>query len=122
MPITTIGASLTPEEYEASKQDLIETTLDCLAKIHSRHSGETRSLPRPRRPRHLPSLQRSTCKGASFGTKFEGLAVSRGIPQQIAGLYLTPAAVGIIMSGWLGAMNYGVNRGERCRFAVDEEG
>ena len=45
--------------------------------------------------------------GASFGTKFEGLAVSRGIPEQIAGLYHA-GSVGIIMSGWLGAMNYGV--------------
>ncbi|MEX2559060.1 MAG: phytoene dehydrogenase, partial [Pirellulales bacterium] len=46
-------------------------------------------------------------EGASFGTKFEGLAVSRAIPQQIAGLYHA-GSVGIIMSGWLGAMNYGV--------------
>ena len=46
-------------------------------------------------------------QGASFGTKFEGLAVSRGLPQQIAGLYHA-GSVGIIMSGWLGAMNYGV--------------
>lgn len=45
--------------------------------------------------------------GASFGTKFEGLAVSRGLPQQIAGLFHA-GSVGIIMSGWLGAMNYGV--------------
>ena len=45
--------------------------------------------------------------GASFGTKFEGLAVSRAIPQQVAGLYHA-GSVGIIMSGWLGAINYGV--------------
>ncbi|MEM6798974.1 MAG: hypothetical protein AAF589_05620, partial [Planctomycetota bacterium] len=45
--------------------------------------------------------------GASFGTKFEGLAVSRALPQQIGGLYHA-GSVGIIMSGWLGAMNYGV--------------
>ena len=45
--------------------------------------------------------------GASFGTKFEGLAVSRALPQQIEGLYHA-GSVGIIMSGWLGAMNYGV--------------
>jgi len=45
--------------------------------------------------------------GASFGTKFEGLAVSRAIPEQIRGLYHA-GSVGIIMSGWLGAMNYGV--------------
>ena len=45
--------------------------------------------------------------GASFGTKFEGLAVSRGLPDQICGLYHA-GSVGIIMSGWLGAINYGV--------------
>ena len=45
--------------------------------------------------------------GASFGTKFEGLAISRGLPEQIQGLYHA-GSVGIIMSGWLGAVNYGV--------------
>ena len=45
--------------------------------------------------------------GASFGTKFEGLAISRSLPQQVDGLYHA-GSVGIIMSGWLGAMNYGV--------------
>jgi hypothetical protein len=46
-------------------------------------------------------------EGASFGTKFEGLAVSRAVPEQIKGLFHA-GSVGIIMSGWLGAMNYGV--------------
>ena len=46
-------------------------------------------------------------EGASFGTKFEGLAVSRALPQQVKGLYHA-GSVGIIMSGWLGAINYGV--------------
>ena len=46
-------------------------------------------------------------EGASFGTKFEGLAVSRALPEQVKGLYHA-GSVGIIMSGWLGAINYGV--------------
>ena len=33
--------------------------------------------------------------------------MSRALPQQITGLYHA-GSVGIIMSGWLGAMNYGV--------------
>ena len=45
--------------------------------------------------------------GSSFGTKFEGLQVSRDLPQQISGLFHA-GSVGIIMSGWLGAVNYGV--------------
>ncbi len=46
-------------------------------------------------------------KGASFGTKFEGLAISRSLFKVIPGLFHT-GSVGIIMSGWLGAINYGV--------------
>ena len=46
-------------------------------------------------------------KGTSFGTKFEGLDISMRLSEYIHGLYHT-GSVGIIMSGWLGAMNYGV--------------
>ena len=45
--------------------------------------------------------------GTSFGTKFEGLKISMGLPAQVGGLFHT-GSVGIIMSGWLGAANYGV--------------
>ncbi|MBK8010003.1 MAG: NAD(P)/FAD-dependent oxidoreductase [Deltaproteobacteria bacterium] len=43
----------------------------------------------------------------SFGTKFEGLKVSQSIPKELPGLFHA-GSVGIIMSGWLGAANYGV--------------
>ncbi len=98
-------ANLSDEEYEASKRDLIETTLATLEKyvpnVRSKVDHVEASTPRTfeHYTRHV--------QGASFGTKFEGLAVSRGLPQQIAGLYHA-GSVGIIMSGWLGAMNYGV--------------
>ena len=46
-------------------------------------------------------------KGTSFGTKFEGLDISRRIFKEIKGLFHV-GSVGIIMSGWLGAINYGV--------------
>ena len=93
------------EEYEASKRDLVETTLDALDKyvpnIRERIDHVEASTP--------VTFQHYTkhVNGASFGTKFEGLAVSRALPQQITGLYHA-GSVGIIMSGWLGAMNYGV--------------
>jgi phytoene dehydrogenase-like protein len=45
--------------------------------------------------------------GTSFGTKFEGLKVSMDLPEQVPGLYHA-GSVGIIMSGWLGTINYGV--------------
>jgi phytoene dehydrogenase-like protein len=98
-------AELSPEDYEASKRDLIETTLEAVTKyvpnIREQLDYIEASTPRTfeRYTKHL--------EGASFGTKFEGLAVSRAIPEQIAGLYHA-GSVGIIMSGWLGAVNYGV--------------
>ena len=46
-------------------------------------------------------------RGTSFGTKFEGLDVSRNIFKEVNGLFHV-GSVGIIMSGWLGAINYGV--------------
>jgi phytoene dehydrogenase-like protein len=98
-------ASLNREEYEQSKGDLVETTLDALDKyvpnIRERIDHAEASTP--------VTFQHYTkhVNGASFGTKFEGLAVSRALPQQITGLYHA-GSVGIIMSGWLGAMNYGV--------------
>ena len=45
--------------------------------------------------------------GASFGTKFEGLRYSLELAREVPGLYHA-GSVGIIMSGWLGAANYGV--------------
>jgi phytoene dehydrogenase-like protein len=45
--------------------------------------------------------------GSSFGTKFEGLRVSLDLAREVAGLFHA-GSVGIIMSGWLGAANYGV--------------
>jgi phytoene dehydrogenase-like protein len=98
-------AKLNAEEYEESKRDLVETTLDALDKyvpnIRQRVDHAEASTP--------VTFQHYTkhVNGASFGTKFEGLAVSRALPQQIKGLYHA-GSVGIIMSGWLGAMNYGV--------------
>ena len=92
-------------EYEASKQELVETTLNAVEKyvprIRERLDHVEAATPRTFQhyTRHLA--------GASFGTKFEGLAVSRGLPEQIKGLYHA-GSVGIIMSGWLGAINYGV--------------
>jgi phytoene dehydrogenase-like protein len=98
-------AHLSREEYEASKRDLVETTLEAIARyipdVRQRLDHAEASTPLTFRhyTKHLD--------GASFGTKFEGLAVSRGLPQQIGGLFHA-GSVGIIMSGWLGAMNYGV--------------
>jgi phytoene dehydrogenase-like protein len=98
-------ANLNEQEYEASKQDLIETTLDALEKYvpNCRDRIELIDAATPRTFQHYTKH----VTGASFGTKFEGLGVSRSLPEQVRGLYHA-GSVGIIMSGWLGAINYGV--------------
>jgi phytoene dehydrogenase-like protein len=98
-------SGLSDEDYETSKQDLIETTLDAVdvyvPNIRERldHVEAATPCTFEHYTQHL--------QGASFGTKFEGLPVSRSLPEQVPGLYHA-GSVGIIMSGWLGAMNYGV--------------
>jgi phytoene dehydrogenase-like protein len=98
-------SELSREDYEVAKADLVETTLQAITKyipdIREKLDHAEASTPLTFRhyTRHLD--------GASFGTKFEGLAVSRAIPEQVGGLFHA-GSVGIIMSGWLGAMNYGV--------------
>lgn len=98
-------ADLPEEEYKASKQDLCETTLDALDKYvpNVRELVDHVEASTPRSFEHYTKHP----MGSSFGTKFEGLAVSRNLPQQVQGLYHA-GSVGIIMSGWLGAVNYGV--------------
>lgn len=98
-------ANLSPEAYETSKKDLIEDTLNAIEKyvpgIRQKLDWAEAATPK--------TFERYTLHqmGASFGTKFEGLEVSRALPEQIPGLYHA-GSVGIIMSGWLGAVNYGV--------------
>ncbi|MCA9041842.1 MAG: FAD-dependent oxidoreductase, partial [Planctomycetaceae bacterium] len=98
-------ADLSEEEYQAAKEEMIETTIDCLEQyvpgIREKLDHIEASTPRTfeHYTQHL--------NGASFGTKFEGLKISKELPEQVAGLYHA-GSVGIIMSGWLGAMNYGV--------------
>ena len=98
-------ANLSEEEYQASKKDLEETTIQCLEKYIPtiREKLDHVEASTPRTFQHYTLHQ----QGASFGTKFEGLKVSQQLPEQIRGAYHA-GSVGIIMSGWLGAVNYGV--------------
>jgi phytoene dehydrogenase-like protein len=98
-------ANLSEEEYQASKEELIQRALDALEKyvpkIRDKVDHLEASTPK--------TFQRYTLhlSGASFGTKFEGLKVSMELSKEIPGLFHT-GSVGIIMSGWLGTANYGV--------------
>lgn len=93
------------EQYRAAKQTLVEDTLDALERYVPglRRIVDYTEAATPR------TFARYTLHpgGAAFGTKFEGLRPSMTLPGQIGGLFHT-GSVGIIMSGWLGTVNYGV--------------
>lgn len=96
---------LNASEYEAEKQDMIERTLVDLERyipaVRQKIDWLEAATPKTI---HRYTLHR---KGTSFGTKFEGLDISRSIFKAVPGLFHV-GSVGIIMSGWLGAINYGV--------------
>ena len=98
-------AKLSKEEYEQAKQELIEQTLDHL-EGYIPDIREKADHVEAATPKTVESYTQHV-GGSSFGTKFEGLKVSETLPDQISGLYHA-GSVGIIMSGWLGAINYGV--------------
>jgi phytoene dehydrogenase-like protein len=108
---------LSDEEYEREKQRLIDESVAALeryipgvaAKIDWKEAATPRTIER----------YTTHAGGTSFGTKFEGLKVSMDLPEQLPGLFHA-GSVGIIMSGWLGTINYGVivaNKIDKALFA-----
>ncbi len=96
---------LTEEEYTKQKARLIEESIVALEKYipDVRAKLDWTEAATPCTIEHYTRHW----AGASFGTKFEGLKVSMELPNQLPGLYHA-GSVGIIMSGWLGTINYGV--------------
>ncbi len=98
-------ANMDEAVYKKEKESLTQRTLDDLDKylpgIKENIDWTEAATPR--------TFNRYTLHthGTSFGTKFEGLDISRTLFHQVSGLFHV-GSVGIIMSGWLGAMNYGV--------------
>jgi len=96
---------LSDEEYQVHKQRLIDEAINSLEKfipgVRDKIGWMEAATPR--------TIERYTThmNGTSFGTKFEGLKVSMDLPDQLSGLFHA-GSVGIIMSGWLGTINYGV--------------
>jgi phytoene dehydrogenase-like protein len=97
--------ALSDEDYEREKNRLIEESIAALEKfipdVRGKIDWTEAATPR--------TIERYTTHlgGTSFGTKFEGLKVSMALPEKLPGLYHA-GSVGIIMSGWLGTINYGV--------------
>ncbi len=98
-------AQLDKEAYDQAKERMIDRAVDGLEKflpgIRSQCDWLEAATPK--------TFHRYTLhtKGSSFGTKFEGLDISRSLFKVVPGLFHV-GSVGIIMSGWLGAINYGV--------------
>ncbi len=97
-------AGLSEADYSAAKARLEEDTLRSL-EVHLPDIRSKLTHVESSTPKSFAFYTQHT-RGASFGTKFEGLRYSMELPQQIEGLYHS-GSVGIIMSGWLGAANYG---------------
>ena len=98
-------ANLSDEDYQKEKARICE---ECLSSLETfipeiREKVDHIEAATPRTVNHYTK----SMQGTSFGTKFEGLKISMELPNQIEGLYHA-GSVGIIMSGWLGTMNYGV--------------
>lgn len=95
---------LSPLQYESEKKIMIEETLKGLEAFipDIRDKLEIVEAATPL------TVERYTLhpQGTSFGTKFEGLDISMNLHKTIPGLFHA-GSVGIIMSGWLGAANYG---------------
>ncbi|QDV08083.1 hypothetical protein Poly30_36190 [Planctomycetes bacterium Poly30] len=97
-------ASMDEASYGANKQRMIDETI---ADIDRRVPGTAEKLEHVEAATPMSfQFYTDAPKGTSFGTKFEGLPYSMEISSQIEGLYHA-GSVGIIMSGWLGAANYG---------------
>jgi all-trans-retinol 13,14-reductase len=96
---------MSDEEYAKHKERLIEESLTSLERFIPDIRGkiEWREAATPRTVEYYTKHWH----GTSFGTKFEGLKISMDLPSQLPGLYHA-GSVGIIMSGWLGTINYGV--------------
>jgi all-trans-retinol 13,14-reductase len=97
--------ALSEAEYAAEKERLVEESITALERFIPGVRGliDWKEAATPR------TIERYTTHlgGTSFGTKFEGLKVSMDVSEHLPGLYHA-GSVGIIMSGWLGTINYGV--------------
>jgi all-trans-retinol 13,14-reductase len=112
---------LSAAEYDAEKTRLIDEAITALEKyvpgVREKIDWKEAATPR--------TIERYTTHmlGTSFGTKFEGLKVSMDLPEKLPGLFHA-GSVGIIMSGWLGTINYGVivaNKIDKLLFNLKHE-
>ncbi|MBD67140.1 MAG: phytoene dehydrogenase [Halobacteriovoraceae bacterium] len=115
-------AQLSEEEYAKEKEKMIKETIEALEKFvpDIRDKIDFIDAATPKTIKKYTHHE----NGSSFGTKFEGLSVSMNLHKKLPGVFHA-GSVGIIMSGWLGAANYGViqsNEIESFLYNQDKEG
>ncbi len=113
-------ACLSEEDYKRDKQKMIDDTIAALDKYIPGVADKIDYVEAatPKTFEHYTLAP----GGTSFGTKFEGLDISMNLHKQVGGLFHA-GSVGIIMSGWLGAANYGVitaNNVDRYLFGLNK--
>lgn len=114
-------AELSDDQYQFHKDRVIEESLIAL-EVFIPDVREKISHIEAATPRTVENFTRHP-SGTSFGTKFEGLPVSMALSDEISGLHHA-GSVGIIMSGWLGAINYGIitaNKMDKYLFTLKKE-
>ncbi len=110
-------SGLSEEEYSARKAMITERALSALEKLIPgvREKIDYVDCSTPLTVERYTHHQ----KGSSFGTKFEGLDISMNLHKELPGLFHA-GSVGIIMSGWLGAANYGVIQAHEVDNYIDQ--
>ncbi len=111
-------AELDEEAYAESKQYLADTTIDALETFlpGARDVIDYVEVATPKTFERYTGHQ----YGASFGSKFEALPISSDLPKVLPGVFHTGSAA-IIMSGWLGAANYGVIVANHVETYLDQD-
>jgi phytoene dehydrogenase-like protein len=95
--------NMSEEVYQVEKKRLVDESIAALEEfipgVAAKIDHAEAATPR--------TIEHYTRHPSSFGTKFEGLRCSMDLPKHLPGCHHA-GSVGIIMSGWLGSMNYGV--------------
>ncbi len=97
-PTMPIGRRFPKKTTMRRNANLVQSTLDCLERyvpgIRDKIDHVEASTPRTfeHYTRHM--------QGASFGTKFEGLKISKQLPEQVAGLFHSARSASSCPAGW----------------------
>ena len=99
------GTAWSPEEYEANKKRMVDETI---ADIDRRVPGTGAKIEHAEASHHSPSASIPKRRVARHSARSSrGCRTRWSLSEQVEGLYHAGSSVGIIMSGWLGAANYG---------------